>query len=123
MLYESPKRLARTLKEMLDAWGERKVSVARELTKLHEEVFRGTISGALAHFAGEVRGEIALVVEGFKPEAMPSAQGWEDALGELLQTSPAIPVKEAAAQVAARFGVSRRMVYQYAVGLKDNDKK
>lgn len=64
ILYESPKKLARTLKDVLQIWGERRVAVARELTKMHEEIFRGSISEAIAHFAGEVRGKLTLVVEG-----------------------------------------------------------
>ena len=69
ILYESPKKLARTLEDILRNWGARRIAVARELTKIHEEVFRGSISEAIEHFTGEVRGELTLVVEGAGPGA------------------------------------------------------
>ena len=67
ILYESPRRLTKTLKDMLLSWGERRVAVARELTKIHEQIFRGSISEAIEHFTAEIRGELTLVVEGAGP--------------------------------------------------------
>ncbi|MCQ2285535.1 MAG: 16S rRNA (cytidine(1402)-2'-O)-methyltransferase [Bacteroidales bacterium] len=66
IFYESPFRLVKTLEMMVPIFGEdRLVSVARELTKIHEENFRGTVAEALAHFsAKEVKGEIVVVVQG-----------------------------------------------------------
>lgn len=65
ILFESPHRLVRTLEEMAEILGEREVVVARELTKLHEEVRRGTADGLAAHYreAG-VKGEVTLLVRG-----------------------------------------------------------
>ena len=63
MLFESPHRLAATLADLKEAMGNRRVAVGRELTKLHEEVFRGTLEGAGEHFSSP-RGEFVLVVEG-----------------------------------------------------------
>ncbi len=63
VLFEAPHRVRKTLAEMLSVWGDRRISVARELTKIHEETFRGTISEALAHLAVP-RGEFTLVVQG-----------------------------------------------------------
>jgi 16S rRNA (cytidine1402-2'-O)-methyltransferase len=63
VLFESPQRLLETLDDLRDAFGDREAIVARELTKLHEEVTSGTISTLIAHFShGEVRGEIAIVL-------------------------------------------------------------
>ena len=66
IFYESPFRLVKTLNMMLPIFGEeRLVSVARELTKIHEENFRGTLAEAVAHFSSkEVKGEIVVVVKG-----------------------------------------------------------
>lgn len=66
--YESPHRIIKTLKQLLELLEEdRKVCVCRELTKLHEEFFRGTLTEAIAHFEQKtVKGEIVLVLEGFK---------------------------------------------------------
>jgi len=141
ILYESPKRLAKTLKEMLGSWGERRVAVARELTKIHEEIFRGSISEALGHFSGEVRGELTLVVEGaaagrnadsqshpgpelsnFGPERLnlnssnEGSPAWRDELKSLLMRGASS--KEAASAIAGRFNLSRRVVYQEALAMK-----
>lgn len=66
VLYESPHRLVKCLEQLAPAFGEdRLVSVSRELTKIHEETFTGTIKDALAHFsAKEVKGEIVIVIDG-----------------------------------------------------------
>jgi 16S rRNA (cytidine1402-2'-O)-methyltransferase len=66
ILYESPHRLVKTLEQMIEFFGnDRLVSVSRELTKLHEETFTGTVADALAHFKKkEVKGEIVIIVSG-----------------------------------------------------------
>jgi 16S rRNA (cytidine1402-2'-O)-methyltransferase len=61
--YESPHRARAMFEDVLAALGDRRVAVARELTKLHEEIWRGPVSGAIAHFA-EPRGEFTIVIEG-----------------------------------------------------------
>ncbi|MDZ7342909.1 MAG: 16S rRNA (cytidine(1402)-2'-O)-methyltransferase [candidate division KSB1 bacterium] len=69
VLYEAPHRLGRTLQDMLQYWGDRRLALARELTKIHEEVRRGTISEILAGLAERpVRGECVLIVEGQRRE-------------------------------------------------------
>src|SRR5438105_10859920 len=64
VFYESPQRLRETLLELRTALGDRPALVARELTKVHEELARGTLTELAEHFAGEVRGEIVIVVSG-----------------------------------------------------------
>ncbi len=68
VLYESPHRLRKTLEQLIEFFGpERLVSVSRELTKLHEETFTGTVQEVLQHFtAKDVKGEIVLVIDGKK---------------------------------------------------------
>lgn len=61
--FETPHRLTGALKDIEEIWPERRIVVCRELTKIHEELFRGTATEALAHF-GEPRGEFVLVIEG-----------------------------------------------------------
>lgn len=125
VLYESPKRLLKTLEDMLAGWGDRRVAVARELTKIHEETFRGSISGAIDHFKGETKGELTLVVEGAgadievagRPGAAPELESaWKDELFALL--SGGSSSKEAASAVASRYGLPRRIVYQAALAMK-----
>lgn len=132
LLYESPNRLEKTLKSMEAVWGDRKMAVARELTKLHEEVFRGRISEALSHFAGEVRGEIALVVEGAgaRGAAAKTSQvlhgedtslespDWKEELKELL--AGGLSAKEAVREISRRRGLPRRTVYQAVLEMKKN---
>jgi len=69
VFYESPNRLQETLRDLHVALGDRPAMVARELTKLHEELARGVLSQLVAHFAEEVRGECAIVVSGAPAQA------------------------------------------------------
>ncbi|HEY4527665.1 MAG TPA: 16S rRNA (cytidine(1402)-2'-O)-methyltransferase, partial [Candidatus Paceibacterota bacterium] len=64
ILFESPHRILKTLKELRSAAGERRVNIGRELTKIYEEIFRGELSEALPHFKGErERGEFVIVAD------------------------------------------------------------
>ena len=102
VLYESPRRVAATLAELGEACGsERRVAVARELTKLHEAVFRGTLAEAVDHVAApEPRGEHVIVLEG-APEI--AADVTDDDLRAALRAALAggLSVRDAAATVAA----------------------
>ena len=65
IFYEAPHRLKRALKDMLDVWGERKIVIARELTKKYEEIIRGNLSQVITEInTKEIKGEITLVVQG-----------------------------------------------------------
>lgn len=81
ILYEAPHRLVRTLEELMEALGERNITICRELTKKYETAFRTTFSGALAHYENEEpRGECVIVVEGKSLEEIEKekAAAWED---------------------------------------------
>lgn len=109
VLFESPHRLAETLRAMAAAWpAERRIAVCRELTKLHEEVRRGT-AAELAEWADEgVRGEIVIVVEG--ASAVPIDRDAAVArVRELVAGGERR--KDAAAQVAAETGLGKRELY------------
>jgi len=73
VLYEAGNRTAGTLADLLAALGDRPAAVGRELTKLHEELARGTLSELSARFAGEVRGEVTIVVAGAEAGAAAAA--------------------------------------------------
>ncbi len=62
VFFESPYRFSDTLREILDIWGDAEIFVAREMTKIHQELFRGKVSEAVEHFKGEVKGEITVVL-------------------------------------------------------------
>lgn len=115
VLYEAPHRLARTLADLADACGaDRRIAVARELTKRHEEVWRGSLGEATAR-AGERApiGEHVLVLEGAPPP--PPAD--DDLVGAALRRHLAAgtSVRDAAAAVAAELGVPKRRAYDLAL--------
>ncbi|NPA90463.1 MAG: 16S rRNA (cytidine(1402)-2'-O)-methyltransferase [Chloroflexi bacterium] len=112
LFLEVPHRLVATLEEAMAVWGpERRCAVARELTKVHEEVVRGTLADVYAHFqAHPPRGELVWVVEGAR-ESQGEALTQAYALAETLIREGMSPSR--AARVAAQaFDVSRRAVYE-----------
>jgi 16S rRNA (cytidine1402-2'-O)-methyltransferase len=118
VLYESPNRVAKLLADLAEACGpERRVAVARELTKMHEELVRGTLAEAAAHFAGrEVLGEIVVVVEGRSADAVA-----EEAVDELAAESLAKALlaqgqspSAVAKELRRRLGISRNDAYRIA---------
>ncbi|MBA7469389.1 Ribosomal RNA small subunit methyltransferase I [subsurface metagenome] len=110
VVLESPHRLLVSLHDILLILGDRQIAVCRELTKMHEEVFRGTISQAIEHFT-EVRGEFTLVIEGKVGKDRPLlTKDIESQLHRLRRSG--VPAKEAIAKVAAGTGLSRRELYR-----------
>ncbi len=119
ILYEAPHRLIRTLGELLEALGDRRISICRELTKKHETVFRTTFSEALSFYENEEpRGECVLVIEGKSREEIKKEkeQAWESmSIEEHMEQylSCGTDRKEAMKLVAKDRGISKRDVYQY----------
>ncbi len=110
VVFEAPHRLAASLKDMLELLGDRKVAVCRELTKLHEEVFRGTLGEALEWFVAP-RGEFTIVIEGTPGDGRPQlTKGIEQRLAEFRESGA--PAREAVATVASETGLSRRELYR-----------
>jgi 16S rRNA (cytidine1402-2'-O)-methyltransferase len=108
---ESPHRLLTTLSDLLAVLGDRRIAVCRELTKLHEEVFRGSISEAIAYFQ-EPRGEFTLVLAG-SPQPAEAVVPTEAVLAELRQLrEQGVTPRQAVTQVAQQFGLPRRQVYR-----------
>jgi len=118
VLYEAPHRLARTLADLAAACGdERPVAVARELTKLHEEVWRGSLGGAVEWVAQrEPRGEVVLVLEGAPAPDEPGATDVDAAV--LARLAHGDSPRDAASAVAATLGVPKRQAYDAAVRLR-----
>lgn len=124
ILYEAPHHLKRTLQELLDTLGDRRITLCRELTKKFETVFPTTLEKALAHYeTEEPRGEYVLVVEGKsllekKKEAI---AGWESkSIEEHMEyyESQGMDNKSAMKQVAKDRGVGKREIYEYLKGNK-----
>jgi 16S rRNA (cytidine1402-2'-O)-methyltransferase len=118
VVYEAPHRIRATLADLAGVCGgDRPVAVARELTKLHEEVLRTTLAEAARHFSEvEPRGEFVLVVSGRSTDTGPMA---DDALQDLLRARLAEghSKRDAVAEVAKGTGEPRRRVYELAIGL------
>jgi 16S rRNA (cytidine1402-2'-O)-methyltransferase len=115
VFYESPQRLRETLLDLRAALGDRQALVARELTKLHEELARGTLGELADHFGGEVRGEAVVVVTGAQPQVQaedPAALEKEVRERLLRGERP----KEIAEALASHH--PKRAVYQLALKLK-----
>lgn len=116
VFFESPSRLASALADMGEAFGvDRRIAVCRELTKLYEEVRRGTASELVTWAEGGVKGEIVVVVEG----AAPVEVSGDDALAQVQAlVADGIRLKDAAAEVAAASGLSSRDLYQAALAAR-----
>lgn len=120
VFYESTPRLAESLADMAEVLGNREGAIARELTKLHEEVRRGRLADLAAHYrlAGPPRGEAVVVVgppEHSEPDEAEVDQRLRAALTEL-------GVREAAAKLAAETGMPRRELYRRALAMRGEEK-
>lgn len=118
ILYESPHRLLQTLQHLADSLGkERSIVLARELTKLHEEFWRGSIGDAIAHYnQREPRGEFTLVVAGAEEEVQVFSE--EELKAKLMEImTRGVSRSQASRQLAQLTKVSRRQLYQLALAL------
>lgn len=118
VLYESPRRLERTLTDLSNVYGpERQVVVARELTKLHEQYWRGTLSAAAEWAREPVKGEVVIVVDG----AEPPAEATDDVIVDELRMAIAdgTSTRDAVANVSERLGVARNRAYDLANTLNE----
>lgn len=118
IFFKSAQRLGETLHAMAEVLGERQAAVTRELTKLHEEVRRGSLSELAAHYesAGAPRGEVTLLV-GPPAQASTDTAKVDAALKAALAF---MPVKPAAEMIAGLTGASRKALYGRALELKKN---
>ena len=115
VFYEAPHKLQRTLADMLECWGDRKIALCREITKLHEECFRTTLSEAIAHYEEHPpRGEFVLVIEGCTEVEAPVEEA--DLLAQVQAlVEGGMPLMGAVKQVAKANGASKNKLYQEAL--------
>jgi 16S rRNA (cytidine1402-2'-O)-methyltransferase len=118
IFYESPQRLGESLADMAAVLGAREASVGRELTKLHQQVRRGTLSDLAAAFAEPPRGEITVVVG--PPAAAAPAQTDRIAVA-LAKALPFMPLKAAAEMIGEMLEVPKRDVYALGLKMKSHD--
>ncbi len=121
--FESPHRMRATLADLAKILGDRQLAVCREMTKIHEEVFRGTATEALEYFASP-RGEVVFVVEGstvqndVRPQAIdPEGQSYDLSSRLASLRSDGVRAKDAVAQVAEITGLPKNTVYQVWIDL------
>jgi 16S rRNA (cytidine1402-2'-O)-methyltransferase len=116
VFFESPNRLGDSLRDLATSLGaDRRVVVCRELTKLHEEVKRGTATELAEYFAEGARGEICIVVEGAAPASSDLPTGIAQVLALVSEGSR---LKEAATEVAEATGLGRRDLYEGALAAR-----
>ena len=119
VIHEAPHHLQKTLKEILEALGDRKISLCREMTKKYEDVFRTTLSEAVSFYEeNEPRGEYVLVIEGKSRQEIEKEErdNWEQvAIDEHYQMylEKGVDRKEAMKMVAKDRGISKREVYAF----------
>ena len=111
VLYEAPHRIKEVLKDIEEAWGDREITLARELTKLHEEVFRGTVATAREFLESkEPRGEFVLVIAAPPPVEKVAPSG--DPLDKVrMLMAQGAQKKEALAAVSREYGIPKRELY------------
>ena len=116
IFYEAPHKLLRTLRDMLDVFGDRRLSISRELTKIYEQTFLCTFSEAIEHYEKTPpRGEFVLVIEG-SGEIVPPEPGFDDSVAVArLLISEGLSVMDAVKKTAAEKGVSKNALYNAVV--------
>ena len=118
ILYEAPHRLVRTLQELLDSLGNRRITICRELTKKHETAFQTTLKDAISFYEiNEPKGECVLVLEGKSREEIKAEEiaGWEEmSIEEHMDyyLNQGITKKDAMKMVAKDRGIGKRDVYR-----------
>jgi 16S rRNA (cytidine1402-2'-O)-methyltransferase len=114
VFFESPRRVATLLREISTAWGARRVAMCRELTKLHEEVLRGSADEVAAHLGDEtVRGEVVVVVEGDRGDGAVDVDVALDDARALVGAGAR--KREAARTVSERTGIPANELYRALV--------
>ena len=120
VFYEAPHKLAATLKDMYQFFGNRRISIVRELTKIHEEVIRTTLEEAAEKYTdGSVKGEIVLIIEGSEK---PAEEGntLEEALALAKKLiSSGCSVSDASRESARLTGIKKGMIYKELLSQKE----
>jgi 16S rRNA (cytidine1402-2'-O)-methyltransferase len=126
VFYEAPHRIAATLKDAHDVLGNRQAAIARELTKLHEEIARGTLAELGGRFSAEqsTRGEIVLMISGVPVEPTGTSSPFEqltERIDELQREG--LESKDALKQAARELGIKRAEAYRLMVDQKNRRNK
>ena len=121
IFYEAPHKLHACLRDMYAAWGDRRLAVVHELTKIHEEVIRTTLKAAAARYSeGNIKGEFVLVIEGAKPEVLQEGYTLEQAveIAAGLMREQGMSASEAAKTASQQTGLKKGDIYKGALALR-----
>lgn len=118
IFFESPRRLHETLKDMSAIFGaDRPAAVARELTKVYEEVARGSLAELVEWSAGEIKGEISIVVGGYRDDCAGQREIAPEVIADVKElVELGVRMKDAAGFVAQRAGLRKNVLYQAVLG-------
>ena len=121
VVYETPHRLKESLDDIREIFGDRRMVLAREVTKIHEEFLRGRVSEVIAEITQrEVRGEVTLIIEGCSDLNSPSEEALREEIAKLLADGRR--VKEIAEVLGEKYGYSKRQIYGLAMDQGRNAK-
>jgi 16S rRNA (cytidine1402-2'-O)-methyltransferase len=119
--YEAPHRLVELLRDILEIFGDRDITVAREVSKVHEQILRGRVSEILEQFAGrDVKGELTLVIRGSLEERETSVEELQREIAKL--RSRGLRVKEIAELLGEQFGYRKKEIYRLALRFVETSK-
>lgn len=124
ILYESPRRAGKTLKELLKYIGDRRAALARELTKIHEEVVRGRISDIIKTIEDRgLKGEVTLIIAGQEKEGREGVEKMDvaSALESILEKG--LSVRDAAEVAARQLAIPKRKAYQEIIRMRNKGKR
>ncbi len=121
IFYESPRRLVNSLREFLQILGDRQAVLAREMTKIHEEFIRAPLSGIIRQLpsAGEIKGECTILIKGHEPKKEMSTKILQEQIKKEIAKSDA-QVSTVAKQIAKRFGLPKKKVYDEIIKMKQH---
>lgn len=119
IFYEAPHRIGKTLKDLYSAFGEREATLARELTKTHEELIHGSLKELSELDPETLKGEMVIIVEGNKNEA--ASMSLEEALSLVKEkVKEGVKAKDAAKEIAEEFGLSKNKIYSLYLQEKED---
>ena len=119
IFYEAPHRLKESLEDLLQIFGDREISIGREMTKLHEEFLRGAVSAVLLQLAErDVKGELTLIVHGATVEFEIAEDQLKAEIGRLIAAGNG--AKEISELIGGRYGLAKREVYRRVLEIKNS---
>ena len=119
IFYEAPHRLKESLEDLLQIFGDREISIGREMSKLHEEFLRGAVSAVLFQLTErEVKGELTLIVHGAMAEFEIAEDELKAEIGRLIAAGNG--AKEISELIGGRYGLAKREVYRRVLEIKNS---